>query len=298
MDQNTLHSLKENRVHGDDSFPLAAYWITQEGGGGGPILDCHWHAEAEFYYVLDGEVLFQVDTDYFVVRAGEAVFIDGGDIHAGHSHADASCTYCAIVFDTHMLASASYDVIQQKYIALLQEKKRTFPRHIKPNSEWERKLLDHLQSMMQAYEKQSAGYEAAIKGHFYLMLSELAPEARACNRSETSSVDTTKIERLKTVILYMQQHFHRPLRITELAEQIPMSEGQFCRFFKKMTRQTPIEYLNAYRIRQAAEMLRVSDRKIAAIALDVGFDHISYFIKVFRKTMQCTPSQFRQNMKL
>ncbi|WP_029192250.1 AraC family transcriptional regulator [Paenibacillus harenae] len=293
MDQTTRHSLKEDRLHGDNTFPMAVYWM-EPGEAGAPVLDCHWHAEAEFFYVLEGEVLFQVDTDYFPVKTGEAVFIDGGDIHAGHALGDSACSFCAIVFDTHLLASASYDAVQERVISPLQDKKRTFPRHIKPDSDWERKLLSHLRGIMDACGQQLPGYEAAVKGRFYLMLHEISVDGRSCNRSETNATDTTKIDRLKTAIVYMQQHYHRPVRISEIADQIPMSEGQFCRFFKKMTRQTPIEYLNAYRIRQAAELLLHSDRTISAVALDVGFDHMSYFVKVFRKTMKCTPSHFRK----
>jgi AraC-like DNA-binding protein/mannose-6-phosphate isomerase-like protein (cupin superfamily) len=293
MDQTTRHSLKEDRLHGDNMFPLAAYWIEHHEAGV-TVLDCHWHAEAEFFYVLSGEVLFQVDTEYFPVRAGEAVFIDGGDIHAGHALGDKACSFCAIVFDTHLLASASYDAVQERFISPLQDKKRTFPRHIRPNTDWERALLRHLQSIMNVCERQTPGLETAVKGHFYLMLHEIAAEGCFCNRSEASTADTTKIDRLKTAIVYMQQNFHRPIRISEIADQIPMSEGQFCRFFKAMTRQTPIEYLNAYRIRQAAELLLRPELKVSAVALDVGFDHISYFVKVFRKMMKCTPSQFRK----
>ncbi|WP_138754711.1 AraC family transcriptional regulator [Paenibacillus sinopodophylli] len=293
MDQTTRHSLKEDRLHGDNMFPLAAYWIEHEEPGV-PVLDCHWHAEAEFFYVCEGEVLFQIDTDYFPIKAGEAVFIDGGDIHAGHALGDTACSFCAIVFDTHLLSSASYDAVQEQYILPLQDKKRTFPRHIKPDTEWEISLLRHLQSIMDVCHSQSRGVETAVKGHFYLMLHEIAAGERFCNRSETSMADTTKIDRLKKAIVYMQQNFHRHIRIVEIADQIPMSEGQFCRFFKTMTRQTPIEYLNAYRIRQAADLLLQPERKVSTVALDVGFDHISYFVKVFRKMMKCTPSQFRK----
>ncbi|MNC51581.1 HTH-type transcriptional regulator CdhR [compost metagenome] len=94
----------------------------------------------------------------------------------------------------------------------------------------------------------------------------------------------------------MQAHYSRPISIRELADLIPMSEGQFCRFFKAMTRQTPIEYLNAYRITQANELLRFTDRKIADIAMEVGFGHISYFIKVYRKVMKTTPSRYRLSL--
>ncbi|WP_424766436.1 hypothetical protein [Paenibacillus sp. sgz302251] len=68
------------------------------------------------------------------------------------------------------------------------------------------------------------------------MLDEISEAGRYVNRSETNAGDTTKIDRLKKAIVYMQQHYNRPIRISEIADQIPMSEGQFCRFFKVMTR--------------------------------------------------------------
>src|SRR5690606_11690597 len=91
-------------------------------------------------------------------------------------------------------------------------------------------------------------------------------------------------------------HYNKSLKLAEIAGQIPMSEGQFCRFFKSMTRQTPIEYLNSYRIRRAGELLLDPSYSISSVALDVGFDHMSYFVKVFRQQMNCAPSQYRRRM--
>ncbi|ANY65286.1 AraC family transcriptional regulator [Paenibacillus sp. BIHB 4019] len=295
MDLTLRHSLREDRMHGDVTFPLAAYWM--EYAPGEVNVDCHWHDEAEFLVVLEGEMLFQIDTEYFPVRAGEAVFIDSGDIHAGHSLNGSSCTYCAIVFDVRWLDSTSYDAVQETCVRPFQEKKKTFPRHISPDSGWKRQLLFLLRCMINCCRAPYAGFEAAVKGYFYLMLHEIAIENRACNRSEARTDDRTRIERLKKSILYIQLHYRRQIRIGELAEQIPMSEGQFFRFFKSMTRQTPVEYLNAYRVNQAAELLLHTERKISDIALEVGFDHISYFVKVFRKTLNCTPSDFRKQKR-
>lgn len=299
MDLTLRHSLREDRMHGDTSFPLAAYWMDYAPGE--VNVDCHWHNESEFLYVLEGELLFQVDTDYFPVHAGEAVFIDSGDIHAGHSLNGSSCSFCAIVFDVHWLDSISYDAVQERCISPFQDKKRTFPRHIRPDTAWERQLLSYLNHIMKLNEPSDDGFEgsfeAAVKGYFYLMLHELSIGGRACNRAVSNVEDSTKIERLKKSIVYIQQNYSRPIRIGELAEQIPMSEGQFFRFFKSMTRQTPIEYLNAYRINRASELLLYTDRKISDIALEVGFDHISYFVKVFRKTVSCTPSEFRKQKR-
>ena len=296
MDHTTRLLLKEDRLHGSAMLPLASYEVVCAPGEKG--FDCHWHEEAEFLLVLEGQFLIQADTEYFTVRAGEAVFIDGGDIHAaldaGGSGGGAS-RLRAVVFDAAWLSGSGVDAVQKQCVAPLLERKKTFPRRIAPESAWERELLDRLRRIIDLAAGGYPGSEAMIKGYLLLMLGELSAGAgRACDRSEAMVADVTRIERLKTVILYMQQHYHRPIRLRELADQIPMSEGQFNRFFKSMTRTTPIEYLNAYRIKKAGEYLSLSDKKISAVAMDVGFDNLSYFIKVFRQSMKCTPSEFRR----
>lgn len=293
MDRTTQSLLKENRVHGDSMFPLAAYWVDIPSGT--HVLDTHWHEEAEFFMLLEGEILFQVDTEYFPLKAGEAVFIESGDIHAAYVlNEDSPCKFCALVFLPDLLASAQYDTIQQNSILPLQEKRQSFPRHITPAISWQQELIHHLEQMMDAYANQTPGFETFIKGTLLIMLSKITAEGRFENRSQSDDADATKINRLKKVILYIQDNYQEPIRTRDLSELIPMSEGQFCRFFKQMTRKTPVDYINSYRIRQAADLLQQSERKISDIALEVGFDNVSYFIKVFRKAMKCTPSEFRK----
>ncbi|MEK4324497.1 AraC family transcriptional regulator [Paenibacillus sp. FSL R7-0312] len=293
MDRTSQRLLKEDREHGDVMFPLAAYWIELPAGA--PVLDTHWHEEAEFFLLLEGEILFQVDTDYFTLRPGEAVFIESGDIHAAYAALDTPCRFCALVFHPDLLASAQYDTIQQTVILPLQEKRQSFPRHITSSVPWQGELLLHLERMMEAYDNKMPGFESFMKGTLLIMLSQIAPPGRSVNYSQSAGADTTKIDRLKKIILYIQDNYQEPIRTRDLSELIPMSEGQFCRFFKSMTRKTPVDYINSYRIRQAAALLQQSDRKISDIAMDVGFDNVSYFIKVFRKAMNCSPSEFRKD---
>lgn len=292
MDKTSQHLLKEDRAHGDNMFPLAVYWIHRAAGA--HVLDTHWHAEAEFFMVLEGQVLFQVDTEYIPVRAGEAVFIDPGDIHAAHPLGDGPCVYCAIVFHPDLLSGAQYDAVQQQYILPFLERRQTFPRHLSPDVPWQRDALKQLDAMMDAYAVTMPGLEIFMKGSLLLLLAQLALPDRAVSRSHAGEADTVKINRLKKVILYIQDHYREQIRIQELAALIPMSEGQFCRFFKAMTRKTPVDYINSYRIRQASELLLQTERKISDIALEVGFDNTSYFIKLFRRAMDCSPSEFRK----
>ncbi len=73
-----------------------------------------------------------------------------------------------------------------------------------------------------------------------------------------------------------------------------MSEGQFCRFFRAQVNMTAMEYLNYYRIGIACDLLRQSNASISTIAVNCGYSNISYFNRVFRRYMHCTPKEYRQ----
>ena len=67
----------------------------------------------------------------------------------------------------------------------------------------------------------------------------------------------------------------------------------FCRLFKQYTGKTPIEYLNNYRIEQAAKLLIETNDSITDIAFDCGFENTSYFIRKFKAQKSATPKQYR-----
>ena len=73
-----------------------------------------------------------------------------------------------------------------------------------------------------------------------------------------------------------------------------MNKNYFCRFFKEKAGKTPFAYLNEYRINQAAGELMKTDLPITEIALNSGFENMSYFIRQFKHYRGCTPSVFRQ----
>lgn len=286
-------ALKENKSHGDQAFPLAIYRLNQLGGDI-PIVDCHWHKEVEFFYCLEGEVLFQINQQFVHVRAGEAIFIDSEEIHTGHSVNDSACKFAAIVFDVKLLDSAQLDKIQTHFISPLHEQRRSFPRHLTQDVQWQRQLLQHLQCIIDAYEKQQLGYELYIKAYLMLMLQLVYQEQATVNRTFSKANIDAQSEKLKKIISYIHEHYNKRLTLKQLAGQIHMSEGHFCRFFKKMTRQTVTEFINSYRIKQAAVLIADTDLNISSIAYEVGFDHISYFIKLFKLYFNCSPTAFRR----
>ena len=53
--------------------------------------------------------------------------------------------------------------------------------------------------------------------------------------------------------------------------------------------------MNSVRLSAAMDLLTRTDRKVLDIALDTGFNSLSYFIGVFKQGLGCTPTQFRRH---
>ncbi|MGL5346467.1 MAG: helix-turn-helix domain-containing protein [Peptostreptococcaceae bacterium] len=76
-----------------------------------------------------------------------------------------------------------------------------------------------------------------------------------------------------------------------------VSQEHLTRELKKYYNVTPTQFINNLRIVEVSNMLKYSDISIIDIALDYGFDNISYFNRLFKKKFNVTPSIYRKNNK-
>jgi AraC family transcriptional regulator len=98
---------------------------------------------------------------------------------------------------------------------------------------------------------------------------------------------------LLQVLDYIDAHLHQEIKLTDLATLVSMSEFHFSRQFKRVLGTTPYQYLLQQRIERAKQLLRNSDRSIAAIALVCGFNSHSHLSKQFRQLTGITPKAYR-----
>lgn len=286
--------LKENRIHGNVMFPLEIY--EQNMNGNGIILDCHWHDELELLFVTEGKAKFQLETSYYEVHAGQALFINSGEIHAGYPLNNSPCNFCAVVFHHNLLFSNAFDAVQSKYIEPLLKRQYSYPCHILGQEPWQHKILSQLALLIEQCQLKPFAYELFAKGLLYTILSLIISNSTLQLSSDSLAGTTYKTTRLKKVLNYIQMNYSRRITISELAILINMSEGHFCRFFKSMVHKTPIEYINYYRITKASSLLQDTSKKVLEIAIETGFDNLSYFIITFKSHMNCTPNQYRKQI--
>ncbi len=285
-------SLKENRTHGDASFPLNAYHMDIAPSA--VVLDCHWHEEFEFLIVTSGKATFQVGSSYFDVHAGEGIFVNSGELHAGYTLDDSLCSYEAVVFSTSFLHNGPLDLIYSRYIEPILENRLVFDRHFILNVPWQGELLQRIEKTTRCVLDRTPAYELQSKSELFGVLTLLAANDRLEKGKPGVTAADSRMEKLKTALKYIQDNYAQKLSTCDISEQLGMSEGHFCRIFRQYFKRTPVEYLNYYRISQAAKLLKETEHKVLDIAMETGFDNLSYFIGTFRRFMGTTPSKYRK----
>ena len=125
---------------------------------------------------------------------------------------------------------------------------------------------------------------------FDLVASALACVSRESSPRVSSAADWARVSQ---VIRGMEASLDMPHPLAELAAEAQMSHYHFLRTFKAMTGVTPHQWLLRARLREAAYRLATTTTPVTMIALDVGFDDLSNFIRSFRTEFGVSPSRYR-----
>jgi len=276
---------KESRKHGSFEFPFALYNVTINHPRYHMLH--HWHPEFELMRILEGSFSIQLDGVEYVGNTGDSFLITGGVVHSGIPK---SCQYECVVFDMDFFLrdqrSGYKDLLSIIYHNRILES-------FYPKERVEENALFY--RICHSLAKKAPGYELTVQGYFYQFLG-LAFEKNLFQKTETLPYHLRKIRQFKTVISMIQQHYSENITLVDMADSVHMNPNYFCRFFKEIARQTPIQYLNFYRIESACEKLASSEKSITAIALECGFNDVSYFVKVFKSFKGITPTEYLKRL--
>lgn len=111
--------------------------------------------------------------------------------------------------------------------------------------------------------------------------------------SYTYSMTDPQGMRIATVYNYIMNNYKTPLKLEEVAAQAHLTPTAFCRYFKKHTRHTFVNFLNNIRVSEACKMLVSNESvSIASIAYGCGFNSITNFNYVFKSITGKSPRDY------
>jgi AraC family transcriptional regulator len=96
---------------------------------------------------------------------------------------------------------------------------------------------------------------------------------------------------LEAVRKCLEASYSEAHTIDDLAELAQLSRFHFIRKFKRHFGCTPFEYLHFVRMNRAMQMLVSGNFKVTDVALEVGFNDISFFLYKFKQHYGKSPGQ-------
>ena len=117
-------------------------------------------------------------------------------------------------------------------------------------------------------------------------------QSQVQNRKARDLNDENEI--LKFIDEFIEQNISKKITIEEISELVHKNATYLGRFFKKHKNEHFVDYVNKIRIEKAKELLIQSDMYIYDICEKVGYTHIKYFYKIFKRIEGLSPTDFRK----
>ena len=92
---------------------------------------------------------------------------------------------------------------------------------------------------------------------------------------------------------YMEAHSGEKFSLEEMANALYVNGSYLLRTFKRYTGMTPLSYHHQVRCAKAKALLAQTDLTVSQVGEAAGFVSSSHFSHIFRKTVGCTPSEYR-----
>ena len=126
-----------------------------------------------------------------------------------------------------------------------------------------------------------------------IMASSIEALVSAANKLAASqNVKEGREERIVDIMKYVQNHYY-DVTLEDLAESFNLSKPYLCRYIRQKSGMTFQEAVKKARLKRARKMLKDSNQTVESIAETVGYETVEHFNRLFKKTYNMTPGQYR-----
>lgn len=253
---------------------------------------CHWHDDLEWIHILDGTMNYSVNGRKLPLKVGDSLLVNGRQMHYGYG--EGGCRFLCILF--HPSLFGDNQVLRQEYIRPVLENPALEYLYFDGEEEEGRKTGKALRRMAEFKEAGEMAYEMDVIGWMCLLWAEILRKTDVgggvCPAGERENRAAQK-----EMVSFICRHYGEPLSLEAIAAAGHVSRSKCCQIFRKYVGQSPVEFLNAYRLKVGRNLLRDTERNVTEIATVCGFSHLSYFSRQFAAAYGRTPREYRRGAK-
>lgn len=251
---------------------------------------CHLHNDIELICVTKGSFNCQLGNDDFKLKSGDVCFINRKQLHHIYGDDESSSEHKVLVISSSLLTQNQL-ILENMIRPMLEDQSFSHVKFAGRSS-----LADQIFSLVNEIEESSQKRECG----YQLRMVSLVHEVLRClycayveEPRKVSSVDSNYLL-LQSMLQFIENNYGRDISLEDIAAVVHISKSQCIKIFNRFARQSPIAYLNSFRLEASRDKLRNTNDSIMSISLDCGFASQSYFNRLFLREFGCTPLEYRK----
>lgn len=266
------------------------------------MIHWHWHEELEIIIIYNGRINFKTNNTDLILHAGQGLLINQNLLHAFAPVEDTECSFFSLTLHPDYIFCSDAPELANKFLSPILSSPSLKHLLIEENSKDTGFMFKLINNAISYNQSKVFGYELCIKSCLYDFWFLLLQHVEAANSTPPLSTATTlsnDMARVKEAIRYIEKKHGEQISLDDIAATLNVSKSECCRCFKRTLGLTPFEYLLKFRIYESTRKLRAADFKtdsLSELAASVGFNSASYYSKLFRKYLNCTPSEYRKQL--
>ena len=262
------------------------------------ISPAHTHSYYEINNIKVGQLFYAIGDEELCLNENDIIIVFPNVIHKTFTNArpeDPSIINTILKFSSSFIQPANYSSSDLQYLLtpLKFDKQYAIIRASEPLNE---KLTQLINMAAEETKSLDNGYEIALRGYMSLIYTVILRNLSASEtHTEVKSAATKEnIDLIYKALDYIENNYYEQISMQQLAKEYNVNYYHFSRLFQQYTGQCFRDYLLKVRLDKAVRLLLQTNDSVTNIAMDCGFETISYFIKKFQEHTGSTPKNFRK----
>jgi len=247
----------------------------------------HQHDYEELLIGMEGSLDHFIDYESVEINAPFISFVTKGKVHrVVPKLKDGKCKIWVIRFKSEFIPETTFQLYSyyHGHANVKMELNGCFFRM--PD------LCEMIYNEAQQPEPAYAVIQHLLSALFLMIESE---RKKLCPTGET--FQKTQNITFKNFLKILEENFRRPEGVEFYAEKLFMSSRNLNLICQNILNQSVSEIIETRKLIEAKNLLITTDKTIAEIGFELGYQEKSYFTRVFKKKSGQTPSEFREEMK-
>jgi AraC-like DNA-binding protein len=248
--------------------------------------------------VTNGTLYMTEDDQPYTITAGSMLLLEPGRTHFGHLPCEQN-TETYYVHFSHPVPPRELNSGGFEWMESLQQPTDDdhnprshamyLPKHTEVVLSPLLPILDRMVEIRNHIFIRNALELHSLTAQLLLELQQVIYQTRPMSRS---------LELCTRMARYLENHMQEPFSSKKLEDELHYHIDYLSRCLKKHTGMTPLQYQQHIRMERAKQMLAHTMTSIQEIAYEVGYEHSSYFIRIFRSKEGITPGAYRERFLL